>query len=325
MTAAMLLCHETAIRDLQDAWSILYAVAAEKLTQFYGRPGAIYLRKSVKAYGYRLGELEKEHTLKSGAKLNLYQLFWNNHVQIPDPRFKIEVQFITEEAAVYNVLSCPILSKLREGRSEELLIPYCEEFSKAFNEAFCSGYGQCNLSEIMTQPNQMGCCFSEYFRKTNVPEDMHGKCFSDNPPCDPFQEGAHKVLAIPDMETSCNDAREAAARQALLFWESVYLTLLNEDIKPCYNSENVFFADTLKETCAEHLTFWGKRAANYKKPLNRKLLAEHSCINELSEMAQVCIKQPLLSGLSTERAERLYRMVELHYLKAADNRIEGKI
>ncbi|MDR1732212.1 MAG: L-2-amino-thiazoline-4-carboxylic acid hydrolase [Synergistaceae bacterium] len=168
-------------QNLQDCWTLLYFSTARKLTEFYGQEGKRLIRRAVHRYGSEVGALERKAHVEKRIGTSLKSFYELPVIRYDDPRFRLDVQRLDEQEALFDVVTCPFREMVRfrgpaffrnveEGR--ELALCFCEEFTYACIEAYTEGVGQANLSEILDRRGENSCRFADYLRPANMNEEQ---------------------------------------------------------------------------------------------------------------------------------------------------------
>ncbi len=302
----MLLKDEFVLRELKDSWIFLYYSVARNMTDFFGRKSLEYLRLAVRNYGEKMADLEGLDAENNNRKRNLYNYFWENRTSCPDPRYKIQVQFIKEDEAAYDVLSCPFAKFFAEKGEEDLLLPYCEEFSASYVKHYCGPESQSHVSELLYREGEYSCRFAHYFRSANLagnPERFFsGEDDKSDTGNSPASSGQKQLLAIPGLLESDKDIYFLSAREFYLFTLSVYLVLEKEEDRFLLLSESLKMAAGM---LGEYLK---RQSEKYNKDYNFDFLEEHSCLTALEEIMK-----------SEDVPETLSEQIELNFISKVKN------
>ncbi len=306
----MLLKDEFVLRELKDSWIFLYYSVARKMSDFFGRKSMEYLRAAVRSYGEKMAGLEVLAAESNKRKRSLYNYFWENTTSCPDPRYKIQVQFIKEDEATYDVLSCPLAKFFVAKAEEDLLLPYCEEFSASYVKHYCGPESQSHVSELLYREGEYSCRFAHYFRLANLagnPEIFFsgGENKSNTENC-PVSSGRKQLLAIPGLFEPGFEPGEdiyfLSAREFYLFTLSVYLVLEEEEDRLLLLSESLKMAAGM---LSEYLK---RQSEKYSKDWDFNFLEEHSCLTALEEIMKF-----------RDVPEALSEQIELNFISKVKN------
>ena len=203
--------HQTSIET--TSFAELYRSIASALVTQYGFQGKKTLRRCIRHYGTRLGQLRRELLIRAGQKTNLKYVFdcgWG----IPCGNGAVrEWTERSEQQIRVNVLSCPFARVWLET-DHELGNAFCEEFYPAYVKATPDPATQVNVGKTLLNEGDEFCQFSCYLRPSNLDPQRRRVCFAEHDPL--YQDR-------PWSDTSLGDAQRCA-----LFLECIQ-QILHED------------------------------------------------------------------------------------------------
>ncbi len=154
------------VMNYQDIWSKLYLHLARNLIEMNRIEGESALRESIRQFGITRGKRLRETHIKSGLKINLFNLF--TYYDLPnDPRFRRNQIRLTPQERLSETLICPIADMWKEMNCKAIGRIYCEEVHHAIFGAYAPKT-QTNLAQTLTQDGDDHCRFSVYLRPANM-------------------------------------------------------------------------------------------------------------------------------------------------------------
>jgi len=171
--------HQTSIET--TSFAELYHTIASALVTQYGFQGKETLRRCIRHYGTRLGQLRRELLTRAGQKTNLKHVFdcgWG--IPCSDGAVR-EWTERSEQQIRVNVLSCPFAQIWLEA-NPELGHAFCEEFYPAYVKAATDPNTQVNVGKTLLNEGDEFCQFSCYLRPSNLEPQRRQACFAEYDP-----------------------------------------------------------------------------------------------------------------------------------------------
>ena len=178
--------------NLQDSYTIMYALVARTIMEELGHKGESIVREATRRYGADRGRNTRKRHQAMGIKVNMENLFTVSGDLPPDPRFKRDRVLLIPEERNSHTLICPMAEVWIAYDAKKIGRIYCEEFHRDCYKEYGFGYSQVNLAQTLTEDGDEYCDFHVVLRKANLPEELRKDCFAE---CDPdFKEPDMEVL-----------------------------------------------------------------------------------------------------------------------------------
>lgn len=167
--------------QIGDSYTILYAYLVRGLLNDFPERGERAAREATRRFGRDRGLARREAHLLQGYKINMKNLFSVGGDLPSDPRFRRDLQELSEQVRNSHTLICPMSDLWKQIGEREIGRMYCEEFHFACYNEYAYGCTQVNLARTLTQ-NDAYCSFNVKLRPSFLPEGLRENCFEDLDP-----------------------------------------------------------------------------------------------------------------------------------------------